>query len=145
MVTSPKSKFFSGLFIFKIQGQEFCLDLKEIINVLKLAECEIHLNGSDSEVEYAEDKYKIISFDKIYKLHYKESFAARVILIKIKKKLIGFFVDEIIEIMAIDQNSSKILRLDSKNDPYVKFFIKYAEREMIVPDFEQILKNVNSY
>jgi chemotaxis signal transduction protein len=142
MTISSKNKSFSGLFIFKIQGQEFCLDLKEIINVLKLSECEIHLNEFKSELEYAGSKYKVISFDEIYKLKYKSSYDARILLIKAKKKLVGFFVDEIVEIMAIDENSSKISQLNSNDNPYIKLIVKYENRKMIVPDFEQIFSCV---
>jgi len=138
----PKNKSFSGLFIFKIQKQEFCLDLKEIINVLKFTECKIQLNGVDSDLEYAGDKYKVISFDKIYKLNYKKSSKARILLIKIKKKLVGFFVDEIIEIMAIDENSSRISRLNHNKNPYVQLIIKYGQREMIVPNLERIISSI---
>ena len=137
-----KNKSFSGLFIFKIQDQEFCLNLKEIINVLKLPECIIRTDGSGSELEYAGEKYKMISFDKIYKLSHKNSPKARVVLVKIKKNLLGFHADEIIEIMAINENSPKLSRFDHNKNPYIKLVIKYGEREMIVPYLEQVLSFV---
>ncbi len=137
-----KNKSFSGLFIFKIQNQEFCLNLKEIINVLKLPECEIRTDGSGSILEYAGEKYKIISFDKIFKLSHKDSPKTRVILIKIKKNLMGFHADEIVEIMALDENSPKLSRINHTKNPYIKLVIKYGEREMIVPQLEQALSFV---
>ena len=116
--------------------------MKEIINVLKLPECIIRTDGSGSELEYAGEKYKMISFDKIYKLSHKNSLKARVVLIKIKKNLLGFHADEIIEIMAINENSLKLSRFDNNKNPYIKLVIKYGEREMIVPHLEQVLSFV---
>jgi chemotaxis signal transduction protein len=145
MATLPKKKTFTGLFIFKIQGQEFCLNLKEIINVLKVPECENQFYGPDTGLEYAGNKYRIISFDKIYKLNYKQSPTARIILTNIRRKPVGFFVDEIIEFLAIDENSKIISRLNSDDNPYVKLIIKFGDREMIMPDFEQIIMAVNNY
>jgi chemotaxis signal transduction protein len=140
-VNSIKNKPFSGLFIFRIQDQEFCLDLKEIINVIKLNESVISQNGPVTELEYAGEKYKIISFDKIYKLNYKTSAKTRVILVKIKKKLLGFHADEIVEIMAINENSPAISRSNHNKDPFIKLIIKYGEREMIVPQMEKVLSS----
>jgi chemotaxis signal transduction protein len=137
-----KNKSFSGLFIFKIQNQEFCLNLKEIINVMKLPECEIRTVGSGSELEYAGEKYKIISFDKIFKLLHKNSPKARVVLVKIKKNLLGFHADEIVEIMALNENSQKFSRVNHNKNPYIKLVVKYGEREMIVPQLEQALSFV---
>ncbi|MDR3627000.1 MAG: chemotaxis protein CheW [Ignavibacteriaceae bacterium] len=145
MAALQKKKTFSGLFIFKIQGQEFCLNLKEIINVLNVPECEIQYKETNTGLEYAGSKYTIISFDKVYKLNYKQSPTARIILTNIKRKPVGFFVDEIIEFMAIDENSTKISRLNSDDNPYVKLIIKIGNREMIMPDFEQIFIALNHY
>ena len=139
MASTSKLKLFSGLFIFKIQSMEFCLDLKEIISVLKIAECKIHLKNSDPELEHGGSTYKIVSFDKIYNLSYKESLKTRIILIKIKNNQVGFFADEILEILAVDENSNKISRLSSANNPFIKWVIKYGGREIIMPDFEYIL------
>ena len=143
MPLSQKSKSFSGLFIFKIGGQEFCLDLKEIINVVKIPDGEINFNSSDAGLEYEGDKYKIISFDKLYKLNFKSSSSARIILTAIKKKLIGFFVDEIIEFLALDENSTKISRVRCDGNPFIKTIIKFDQRELIMPDFERIYSVLN--
>jgi hypothetical protein len=139
MVTSTKCKSFSGLFIFKIQGKEFCMDLREILTVLNPQECNIRLDVAESGLEYAGDSYKIIPFDVIYKLSCRKSPATRIILIKKKKTLVGFWVDEIIEIMAIDEKSSKISQLEHSNNPHIKLILRYGEREMIVPDLEKII------
>lgn len=139
MGTANKIKSFSGLFIFKIQEKEFCLDIKEIINIIKVSECKIQLNDSYPELVYAGNKYKLISLDKIYNLKNQETSKTRVILIKSGKKLAGFFADEIIEIMAVDESSSKISYINSDCTSDMKLVIRNTRREMIMPDFEQII------
>ena len=132
------------MFIFKIGGQEFCLDLKEIINVLKIPDCELRLNNPEPDLEYGGENYSIISFDKFFKLSYKVSPSARIILTAVKKKLVGFYVDEIIEFLALDEDSKKISRLRRDDNQYIKTIIKFGQREMIMPDFERIFSLLNN-
>jgi len=137
----------NGLLIFEFFDNEFCIDLECLIEVKNVDDIQIAINNSNEAIILYEDyEYKFIQLHKL--MGYPELTSSddnRVILIDIYNKKIAFIVEKINELLTTGYLfvGNKISIDITHVKKYVKGAIKFQGRNIIMPDFDRISKELN--
>jgi chemotaxis signal transduction protein len=140
---------FKGILAFKLGEMEFCCDLQSIINILKTDEIrrgQQFVFKNSKTVIYDKTKFRLINLNRI--LHAAEApfeELTRLILLEAYSKKIAFFVDQILEIYAVENILlDKSIELKPVvNIKYGKYCLVYHQKTMIWPDYEKICKDID--
>ena len=137
----------NGLLIFEFFHNEFCIDLECLVEVKNVDDVQITINNSNEAIILWEDyEYKLIQLHKL--VGYPELTSRsdnRVIFIDIFNKKIAFMVEKINELLTTGYLfvGNKISIDITHVKKYVKGAIKFQGRNIIIPDFERISKELN--
>ena len=136
-----------GLLIFEISSQQFCSDMRFITAILSLKEASSNSSKMiKSEIQFNGDNYKLINIYKILNFNaVKQKSETRIILFDIFQKKFGFIVDKVSEILTTEKifvNKSLDMILSSAIK-YVKGYLIFENRKILLLDFERITKELN--
>ena len=130
----------SGLFVFTIDNSEFCVNMQEVIGIIRTDDGFNLPKEDDSCIKYRGEQYRIIPLNRIYNLNHKSSDRNRVLLLDIKHKLYGLLVDKIKEIIAVKNNGNKTMSFLPDNDPRLHGIVKYNGQEIRYPDYGRLVE-----
>ncbi len=138
---------FKGLLIYEIANLQFCSDVNNIAAILKREEVnQLSEQNNLNHVLYYEFEFRKIDLHKIYDLKPKrESKNNRIIFHEMFGKRFCFPVDSVIEILTMDiMFIDKLLDLiPYSNKDYIGSILKYQNREIYLPDFGKITKELD--
>ena len=129
----------SGLFVFTIDNSEFCVNMQEVIGIIRIDDGYKLFSEADPNIRYRGEEYRIIPLSKIYNLIHKNSDRSRVLLLDIKHKLYGLLVDKINEVIAVKEKQNKTMSFETDNDPTLYGIIKYNGQEIKYPDYGRLV------
>ena len=137
----------NGLLVFNFLDNEFCIDLESLYEIRNVDEVKIDINSSkEAIILLDEHEYKVIQLNKL--LGYPELNAStnnRIIFIDIFDKKIAFIVEMINELLTTEflfLGDSLSMEF-SPTKKYLKGAIKFQGRNIFIPDFEKICKDLN--
>ena len=130
----------SGLFVFTIDNSEFCINMQEVIGIIRTNDGVSVFNEADSCIRYRGEEYRIIPLSKIYNLIHKNSNKSRVLLLDIKHKLYSMLVDKINEVIAVKEKYNKTMSFETDNDPTLYGIIKHDGQEIRYPDYASLVQ-----
>ena len=143
-----------GIYIFRISGLEFCINVRDVYLVKRIEEPETRKDEFTNYNEYLtiyNINIPIIDISKYFKTDSEKSADNRMILI-IKHqteddyldKTFGIIVDEVTEIISIDRNEDNYRpRFEPAVDnPYLSGSVFLGRREILLPNFSKIAANI---
>jgi chemotaxis signal transduction protein len=141
-----------GIYIFRISHLEFCINVKNVYIVKRLAELEKkNLPDDTSYLTIFNIDIPIIDISKYFKLVNKKKADSRMILI-IKhhsesddlEKTFGIMVDEVTEIVSFDKNDDNCRPnfIPSNDNPFLSGSVILGERKILLPNFSKIAAEV---
>lgn len=143
-----------GIYIFRISGLEFCVNVRDVYIVKRLADLDIRkyiLSNSGEFLNLYNSNIPLIDISKYFDILDKEWSDSRMIII-IKHqgekdyvdKTYGIMADEVTEIISIDKKNG-IIRpkfVPSEGNPFLSGSVLLGDREILLPDFSKIASTV---
>lgn len=137
----------TGLVIFEINNNEYCLDINDVSAIINPNELEDGLNLNPIETKKIKIDEILIPIIDLYKfgglgqISLNLNKDTRILIIELIDKKIGFFVDKIKEIITIDiEFKTNALRiLPEKENSYLIGKLKYEGRQLSFPDLNRII------
>ncbi len=133
-----------GLVTFEISGQVFCADIQDITGIINPAELdqEENINSNHPYIELGSVKIPLIDINKTYGFVPKDRTEnARILIVEVKKELIGFFVEKVDHVYSIDNEMQEKMEFtECKRILYLSGILKYQKMNMFLLD----LQNINS-
>ncbi len=117
--------------------------MKDVIRIIRPQDCDTDVNETDTKFEYWGTSYKIVPLGGAFNLQLKRNQSTRIILIKVNREMLSFFVDRITEVVVVDETSSKKLFFSLVQDEQISGIVKYEGREIKVPNFGQLISHSN--
>ena len=137
----------SGLLIFIYSDNEFCIDLESLSEIRNVNEIEININSKKEAIILLDNnEYKLIQMHKL--LGFPEVIKSennRVIFVDIYNKKIAFITEKINEILTTEYffvGTSLAMEIIPVKK-YIKSLIKFQGRDIYLPDFKKITKELN--
>ena len=136
-----------GLLIYKIADMEFCSDVKDIVAILKPDEI-VQMKNQNKlhQILFNQSIFEAIDLHKIYGM--KQVIMTdniRIILHEMFGSRFCFFVDNVIEILTTDRMfiDNKLDLIPYSDKSFIKSILKYQNRNIYLPDFEKITKELD--
>ena len=135
-----------GVLIYKIGDAEYCTDIQYIAAVKRIDEIKQNAGQNYiSQIEYNQSAFSIIDLHNIYKTNpLKQTNNIRIIMQEMFGKNFCFFADRVLEILSTDkifmEKTMDLLPYSGKN--FIKYILKYQNRDILFPDFEKITKSL---
>jgi len=145
-ISQENLKGLTGLLIFEIGKQEYCLDIQIVSDIILRKDVKIKINSfNQATINIGDLEYKVIPLHSLLGYHeLNRNNDCRAILIDVFGKRIAFLVDEVIEIITTDkifvETSLDLKLLDNKK--YLNGLIKFQDREFFIPNLEIISKEL---
>jgi len=140
----------NGIFVFKIAGLEFCIDIKYVysigtpqdINMITTSN-----NLGDENIKINGAVIPILNFHSMFGLKTPpEDDNTRYVLLDLMKRKIVFMVDNIKEIISINKKTREALKyIPIEDKPYLNGKIIYEGQIILYPDLEKIMRDQKSY
>ena len=137
----------TGLVIFEINNNEYCIDINDVSAIINPNELEEGINLNPVETKKIQVDELLIPIVDLYKfggmgqvgLNLNKD--TRILIIEIIDKKIGFFVDRIKEIITIDVEfrTNALKFLPEKENSYLIGKLKYEGRQLSFPDLNRII------
>jgi chemotaxis signal transduction protein len=99
-------------------------------------------DGKETLWEHGGIIFNVINLHRLF--HVKNdrlTFQSKLILLEIKEKTICFLADKVIEMIASTEKSSESRVFIPSTDPNLKGVIQYEGREILVPNFDVMVKD----
>jgi purine-binding chemotaxis protein CheW len=133
-----------GLVTFEISGQVFCADIQDITGIINPAELdqEENINSNHPYIELGSVKIPLIDINKTFGFVPKDRTEnARILIVEVKKEIIGFFVEKVDHVYSIDNEMQEKMEFtECKRILYLSGILKYQKMNMFLLD----LQNINS-
>ncbi len=139
----------TGLVIFEIAIQEFCIDIKEvsaIINPNELDPSSINESTKGSQINIDNLNIPLIDFHQFFGFKKREKTKfTRILVIEPENKRAGFFVERIKEIITIDKEfkNESLKFTPTKDKMFLKGIFDYEGRKLFLPDLHKIIAKMS--
>ncbi len=143
-----------GIYIFRISGLEFCVNVRDVYIVKRLADLDTRKNILSDNGEFLNlynFNIPLIDISKYFDISEKEWSDSRMIII-IKHpgerdyldKTYGIMADEVTEIISIDRKNgiNKPKFVPAEGNPFLSGSVLLGDREILLPDFSKIASAV---
>ena len=136
-----------GYAVLLIAGNEYGINVKTLNSIINPLE-DFSLRHSFS---IGKDSLRIddkeIPFINLYELYNIKSPAhtkdTRIIVVNIEEHTAAFYVEKVKEFISVDTKGSIPLEFISMPDElFIKWKIKYSDRDILLPDFDKILAEI---
>ncbi|HSD64594.1 MAG TPA: chemotaxis protein CheW [Ignavibacteriaceae bacterium] len=143
-----------GMYIFKISGLEFCVNVRDVYNVKRLAELNTWKDILSNGGEYLTiDNFNIpvIDISRYFDIMDKEWSESRMIIIikhqsenDFVDKTYAIIADEVTEIISIDKKNSnnRPMFIPADGNPFLSGSVFFGGREILLPNFSKIANTV---
>jgi chemotaxis signal transduction protein len=134
----------TGLVIFEIAGKEFCADIKDISAIINPAELKLSSDiGSADEHQVLINNLNIpiVDIHKLYGFEQKDGNGEkRILLLEIKNKMFGFFVEKVKEIFTSSKEFAQKLKfIPYEGKEYLTGVLTYEGRRFFIPDYLRVV------
>jgi chemotaxis signal transduction protein len=131
-----------GLVTFEISGQVFCANIQDITGIINPAELnqEEKINSSNPHIELGSVKIPLMDINKSFGFTEKDRTEnARILIVEVQKKLVGFFVEKVDHVYSIDNEMKEKLEFtECKKILYLSGILKYQKTNMFLLDLQSI-------
>ena len=131
-----------GLVTFEIAGQVFCADIQDITGIINPTELdqEKNINSSHPYIELGSVKIPLVDINKTFGFLSKDRTEhARILVVEVKKELIGFFVEKVDHVYSIDNEMQEKMEFtECKRILYLSGILKYQKTNMFLLDLQSI-------
>jgi len=138
---------FTGIIVFNISNQEFCINEKDLVTILNPQDQELKFNNliSNNEIrmgDIAVPFFDIHSYLRLHKPSHTDD--TRILVVLIDEIKIGFFVEKVKEIITVDVKIiGDTLEFIPFKGLHLKGKILYEGREIYLPDLKEIAVNAS--
>lgn len=132
-----------AILVANIGGRKFCFDIQDIYTTIVSDQVAIkYFPNNSCTIEFNGATIPLVELGSLFNLiEDKCGIDSRIIIIEINNKKLGFFVDNIVEIINIDGRNKFKLELIEDNDFYsFSHGILIYEDEYIFPNFFKIIE-----
>jgi chemotaxis signal transduction protein len=139
-----------GLLIFEAEGDQFCIDVKDVQSIIKI-------NGIKYKIEHSSNMHPVIIYSDIEyflfdirlvldKHEITDLLGKKFILCTFFGKKIGLIVDEIIEFLSLDSIfiQKHVDFVEAENYKLMKWRLEYHNKVIFYPDYEKIAKEIST-
>ncbi len=145
--TAAKVESLTGLVIFEINNDEYCLDINDISAIINPNELEesISLKPFESnKIKIDEFLIPIVDhkvFGGIENANLKIDKDTRILILELTDKKVGFYVDKIKEIITIDVEfkTNALKFLPETSNSFLIGKLKYEGRQLSFPDVNRLI------
>ena len=142
---------FKGLLTFKINGEYFCSDMANIVEIINPSELnqEENINSDSPHINLGVVKIAMIDLYKIFGLNSKQRTEDdRIIVVEINNQFLCFLVDKICNIYSLDKDIINEIEFEPfKRIIHLTGILKLKKKNLFLLDFNSIasseLKKVN--
>ncbi len=142
---------FKGLLTFKINGEYFCSDMANIVEIINPTELnqEENINSASPHINLGVVKIAMIDLYKIFGLNSKpRSEDDRILVIEINNQFLCFLVDKICNIYSLDKDIISEMEFEPfQRIIHLSGILKLKKKNLFLLDFNSIasseLKKVN--
>jgi len=135
----------SAILVATIGDRKFCFDIQDIYTTVNFDQARIKYSSANScAIEIGEDVIPLVALGDLFDLVENRSESdSRIIIIEIKNKKVGFFVDSIVEIINFDgRNRSKLELIADTDYCTYSFGTLIYEDEYIYPNLPKIIESI---
>lgn len=138
----------TGLIIFEVANQEFCLDINDlsaIINPSELKE-KIPLNSeAEINVNLNRQNIPVFSSKQLFGFKQKESHLedTRILLVEPNNKVFGILVEKVKEIITLSRElKNKLKFIPLKGRTNLIGVLRYEDRSIYLPDIKKLMLQI---
>ncbi len=134
----------TGLVIFEVANQEFCVDIKDLSAILNPAglKQKIPVNADEEiKVNIHEQDIPILSFKKIFGFKQKENHLEdlRILIVELNNKIFGLMVEKVKEIFTVTRELKKNIKfIPLKGKDNLLGVLRYEGRSIYLPDINKL-------
>jgi purine-binding chemotaxis protein CheW len=144
MTEEFKMEELTGLVIFELAGKEFCADIKDIsaiINPVELYAMSDLNNSEAAHVNLNNIKIPLVDLHTLYGMESKKTNGEkRILLIEVKNRMIGFFVEKVKEILTSSREFTQTLKyIPYEGKEFLRGVLTYEGRQLFLPDFSRLI------
>jgi chemotaxis signal transduction protein len=135
----------TGLVIFEVANQEFCVDIKDLSAILNPTELKqkIPVNAEeDIKVNIREQSISILSFKKMFGFKQKETHLEdlRILVVELNNKIFGLLVEKVKEVFTMTRELKKNMKfIPLKGKTNLLGVLRYEGRSIYVPDINKLM------
>jgi chemotaxis signal transduction protein len=135
----------TGLVIFEVANQEFCVDIKDLSAILNPSELKqkIPVNAEeDIKVDIREQSIPILSFKKMFGFKQKETHLEdlRILIVELNNKIFGLLVEKVKEVFTMTRELKKNMKfIPLKGKANLLGVLRYEGRSIYVPDINKLM------
>ena len=134
----------TAILVATIGDRKFCFDIQDIHTTVNFDQARIKYSSASScAIEIGEEVIPLVALGDLFDLVENRSESdSRIIIIEIKNKKVGFFVDSIVEIINFDgRNRSKLELIADTNYYIYSYGTLIYEDEYIYPNLPKIIES----
>jgi chemotaxis signal transduction protein len=135
----------NAILVATIGDRKFCFDIQDIYTTVNFDQARIKYSSANSfAIEIGEESIPLVALGNLFDLvENRSENDSRIIIIEIKNKKVGFFVDSIVEIINFDGRNRSKLELIEDTDFYsYSYGILIYEDEYIYPNLLKIIESI---
>lgn len=141
MINKMNIERLTGLVIFELAGKEFCADIRDISAIINPTELyQQNLSEVENKIEINNMTIPLVDLYQIYGLRKNDTDGEkRILVVEIKNKLVGFFVEKVKEILTSSKeflDNLKFIPYEGKE--YLNGALTYEGRKLFLPDLEKL-------
>jgi chemotaxis signal transduction protein len=141
MLEQIQSNLVTALLIVRIQDKEFCFDMNDIQTIINPFRANsTYKNGDTKTIIYDYTEIPIINFASLFSLESGNEVDSRILVLKKQTQSIGFFVDEVKELITFNRDGSEKLNLlpTSPDNPNLIGNVYYKNQLFLFPDIAEL-------
>lgn len=141
MLEQIQSNLVTALLIVRIQNKEFCFDMNDIQTIINpFRTNSTYKNGDTKTIIYDYTEIPIINFASLFSLESGNGVDSRILVFKKQTQSLGFFVDEVKELITFNRDGSEKINLfpTVPDNPNLIGNFYYKNQLFLFPDINEL-------